>query len=268
MLTDHEGFSAALSRDLDFTVKRDILTLFQWNFKEVVERMNTSRSQLLHIYHQIRKNYIFFDPQELIAVPVDLPDKIPGSTKASVQTRAHISLLHAKFPELSDDLATQMKTPVESDSAKKRRSRTLDSLKKVPDPLDQAWKRYSSKWKQLEAEKKHSLLEDKNGRDEEPSDTSILQTSLQESMEHQNLIKLNVREEIIRLSLRNLGPRGSYFHRLSVLIEYMSSFHAIVEEFQDESTTSYTFTDYLRHYYQGISFFLFIISFQPLIDIL
>lgn len=40
----------------------------------------------------------------------------------------------------------------------------------------------------------------------------------------QYLLKLSVRDETMRLSLRNYGPRGSYMHRLSVVVEYLASF--------------------------------------------
>jgi hypothetical protein len=104
-------------------------------------------------------------------------------------------------------------------------------------------------------------------------DHTILETNLQESFKQQHLLQLSIREEIIRLSLKNLGPRGAYFHRFSILIEYLSSFPVIfeenilyLEEYRRYSSCSHPFQwffGHFRHSVRGIKkmckFYLFCI---------
>lgn len=48
--------------------------------------------------------------------------------------------------------------------------------------------------------------------------------------QREEYIKLTVKEENIRLSLRNLGPRAAYVHRMSVLVEYIAGLNIIFHE--------------------------------------
>ncbi len=71
--------------------------------------------------------------------------------------------------------------------------------------------------------------------DDEEEEEKLLRVTLhQQMMNHPELIQLTVKEEIIRLSLKNIGPRGAYFHRLSILVEYLASFQIIIQQAEEE----------------------------------
>ncbi|MFM9673566.1 hypothetical protein, partial [Streptomyces galilaeus] len=61
-----------------------------------------------------------------------------------------------------------------------------------------------------------------------------------------DLQQLTIQEEMIRLSLRNIGPRGAFFHRLSVFTEYCGSFQKMVsvlsKEMEQEAEVSHSST--------------------------
>jgi hypothetical protein len=94
--------------------------------------------------------------------------------------------------------------------------------------------------------KKEDLVADKDDDSHE-----ILYSSLKKQLQQHQLLPMEVGEEIVRLSLKNLGPRGAYFHRLSILVEYLSSFRIIFEENEEEinlSRNSHWLKDVLVHY--------------------
>eukprot|EP01039_Chlorochromonas_danica_P007534 gene7533-8332_t len=67
------------------------------------------------------------------------------------------------------------------------------------------------------------------------SETSIklAQSEIDKEIRRQHLIKLSVKEETMRLSLRNFGARGAYMHRVSMVIEYIASLqHTLVDHDQ------------------------------------
>jgi hypothetical protein len=61
-------------------------------------------------------------------------------------------------------------------------------------------------------------------------DNSPFRQTLEDEQRQVNLMKLTVREENLRLGLSNLGPRSAYLHRISVLVECLSSFHLVFDE--------------------------------------
>lgn len=66
-----------------------------------------------------------------------------------------------------------------------------------------------------------------------PRKESDPKSEVENEIKRQNLVKLSVKEETKRLSLRNFGSRGAYMHRISMVVEYVASLqHTLVSHDQ------------------------------------
>jgi hypothetical protein len=238
---------------LQIKSKKELFRRLELEFDKSIHRLMSSRIDLLSIYHEIRKAYIFFDPREFDHILNTVDSVIQDNSKARKEifedngTSIKIALVKLS----AEVILNQSKDGEEHKNDLLQTPRRLaPSMNKDGNTAEgKAWKRYSSVWQQLTAEKNIFL-------DETEEDENILDANLLQQLSNEKLVQLNMREEIIRLSLRNLGPRGAFFHRLSILVEYLSSFKIIFEEnekeMKNDKTLSVWFSDLMKHYYKGL----------------
>lgn len=61
-----------------------------------------------------------------------------------------------------------------------------------------------------------------------------------------HLLKLSMREETMRLSLRNFGARGAFMHRISVVVEYIASLKHTLANHQKPFNSAEFFSSHLK----------------------
>lgn len=180
-----------------------LFDLMKKEYEDALRRLMSSRSELLFLFSEIRKSYILLNLQEIDGQPLkEQSSKIPTSDK----TLNEINVLNRLKAEIS---------------LYKQHDDEINSLYEYDLPETDSV---------INAKKKSSIASIYDYERDEDEDMKLLHSTLEEQLANHQLLPLDVREEIIRLSLKNLGPRGAYFHRLSILVEYMISFRILFDE--------------------------------------
>ncbi|RYG99162.1 FUSC family protein, partial [archaeon] len=82
-------------------------------------------------------------------------------------------------------------------------------------------------------DERQRLLHSLDGMATFHTEDEVLMRDINEDVTQLHLLKLSIREETMRLSLRNVGARIAYMHRLSILVEYIATYrHALTSSGQ------------------------------------
>jgi hypothetical protein len=217
-------------------------------FDECIERLCRARTKLLYTFNEVRRKYIFGTLEDEQAGPYGdhpVPAAPTSSGNAGNDLASNIE---------NESLPPSMLEPSDiNTSPRLRRVNSSNKNDSSPSPplTPTSIKPFTMSQKySLEVKLTNEIFEldphrhphhreddlfnenydqdssDKLSSSLNPPELSIFTSDPQKK----RYLILAIREENIRLSLRNLGPRSSYMHRMSILVEYISSLRMVFKE--------------------------------------